>query len=193
MDNLTTIILQHEVQIRLSVFFGILVTMVIWEIIAPRLTLTLPRSQRWPANLGIVVLNTVLVRLIFPMAPVGIAVLAASNGWGLFNGIEAPQVVVVIICVLILDLAIYVQHVIFHKVPVLWRLHRMHHADTGYDVTTGARFHPIEILISIVIKMAIIIAIGAPPEAVIIFEVLLNGTAMFNHGKIGRASCRERV
>ena len=193
MDNLTTVILQHEVQIRLSVFFGILLTMIIWEFMAPRLTLTLPRSQRWPANLGIVVLNTVLVRLIFPMAPVGIAVLAASNGWGLFNVIDAPQVVAVITCVLILDFAIYAQHVTFHKVPVLWRLHRMHHADTGYDVTTGARFHPIEIVMSIVIKMAVIITIGAAPVAVIIFEVLLNGTAMFNHGNVRVARPIDRM
>ena len=184
MDNLTTVILQHEVQIRLSVFVGILLTMIIWEFMAPRLTLTLPRSQRWPANLGIVVLNTVLVRLIFPMAPVGIAVLAASNGWGLFNVIDAPQVVAVITCVLILDFAIYAQHVTFHKVPVLWRLHRMHHADTGYDVTTGARFHPIEIILSMAIKLATVSVLGASPAAVIIFEVLLNATAMFNHGNL---------
>jgi len=192
MDSFTAFILENEPAIRLGVFFGVFAVMIAWEFRAPRLQLALPRARRWPANIGIVVLNTVLVRLIFPVLPVGIAAWAAGQGYGLFNWLEAPAWLAVLASVLILDCAIYAQHVVFHKVPVLWRLHRMHHADTGYDVTTGARFHPIEILMSIVIKMAIVVAIGAPAVAVVLFEVLLNGTAMFNHGNVRLPSALDR-
>ncbi len=193
MRDFSDLVMHNEAQIRLGAFFGILAIMVTWEFMAPRLKLALPRARRWPANLGIVVLNTVLVRLLFPVLPVGVALWAAEDGWGLFNIAAAPQWLAVIGSVLILDCAIYAQHVVFHKVPMLWRLHRMHHADTGYDVTTGARFHPIEILMSIVIKMVVVAAIGAPAVAVIIFEVLLNGTAMFNHGNVRLPLPLDRV
>jgi len=187
------LLLELEPQIRLGAFFGVLAVMVLWEVAAPRLALALPRRKRWPANLGIVVLNTVLVRLVFPVLPVGVAAYAAGQGWGLLNMIEVPGPAAVVIAVLLLDLAIYAQHVAFHKVPWFWRLHRMHHADTGFDVTTGARFHPVEILLSIVIKMGVVIAIGAPAVAVILFEVLLNATAMFNHANVRLALGVDRV
>lgn len=183
-NSFTNFILEYETQIRLAAFFGILLVMIGWEFAAPRLQLALPRRRRWPANLGIVVLNTVIARLVFPVLPVGVAVIAADNGWGLFNAVAAPDALAVVASVMVLDCAIYAQHVAFHKVPILWRLHRMHHADTGFDVTTGARFHPIEIVLSVAIKMAVVTALGAPAVAVIVFEVLLNGTAMFNHSNV---------
>jgi len=184
MDTFTAFILENEPAIRLGVFFGVFAVMIAWEVAAPRLRLALPRSRRWPANIGIVVLNTLLVRLIFPVLPVGVAAWAAGEGYGLFNWLDVPAWLAALLSVLILDCAIYAQHVVFHKVPVLWRLHRMHHADQAIDVTTGARFHPIEIVMSIVIKMAVVTAIGAPAAAVVVFEVLLNGTAMFNHANV---------
>ena len=193
MDQFNAFVLQNGAQIRLSAFFGILVTMVVWEFLAPRLALSLPRIRRWPANLGIVVLNTLLVRMLFPIMPVGAAMLAIENGLGLFNIMGVPVWLSVVASLLILDFAIYGQHVVLHKVPWLWRLHRMHHADTGFDVTTGARFHPIEILFSIVIKLSVVVAIGVPPVTVVIFEVLLNGTAMFNHGNVRLPSGLDRV
>ncbi len=193
MDTFTAFILENEPAIRLGVFFGVFAVMIAWEVAAPRLRLALPRSRRWPANIGIVVLNTLLVRLIFPVLPVGVAAWAAGEGCGLFNWLDVPAWLAALLSVLILDCAIYAQHVVFHKVPVLWRLHRMHHADTGYDVTTGARFHPIEILMSMVIKMAIVVAIGAPAVAVVLFEVLLNGTAMFNHGNVSLPGPIDRL
>jgi sterol desaturase/sphingolipid hydroxylase (fatty acid hydroxylase superfamily) len=139
------------------------------------------RAVRWYANLGIVALNTALLRLVFPIAAVGLAMLTADRGWGLFNNLAVPYWLAVGASVAILDLAIYLQHVMVHAVPLLWRLHRMHHADQDVDVTTGARFHPLEIVLSMAIKMAVITALGPPAVAVMIFEVLLNATAMFNH------------
>ncbi|MBC8269126.1 MAG: sterol desaturase family protein [Rhodospirillaceae bacterium] len=150
----------------------------------PRRQRSLGRWQRWPSNLGIVVLNTGLMRVLFPVAAVAMAVNVSASGWGLFNMIELPLWLEVILAVALLDAAIYLQHVMFHAVPVLWRLHRMHHADLDYDVTTGARFHPVEIILSMLIKLAVVSVLGASPVAVIIFEVLLNATAMFNHGNI---------
>jgi sterol desaturase/sphingolipid hydroxylase (fatty acid hydroxylase superfamily) len=184
MASFTNFVMEFEMQIRLSAFFGMLVGMAAWEWAAPKLPQVLPRVRRWPANLGIVVLNTVLVRMLFPVLPVGVAAVAEARGWGLFALADLPVWMPFLASLLVLDLAIYAQHVMFHKVPWLWRLHRMHHADTAFDVTTGARFHPIEILLSIVIKMAVVVAIGAPPAAVVVFEVVLNATAMFNHANL---------
>jgi sterol desaturase/sphingolipid hydroxylase (fatty acid hydroxylase superfamily) len=142
------------------------------------------RGPRWPSNLGIVVVDTILVRLVFPVTAVGIASLAAARGFGLFNVIGLPFWVSVVASIVLLDLAIYLQHVLFHAVPALWRLHRMHHADLEFDVTTGLRFHPIEILLSMLIKFTVVVALGTPAVAVLIFEVLLNATSMFNHGNV---------
>ena len=144
-------------------------------------------------NLGIVVLNTLIVRLFFPMAAVGLALTAEAKGWGLFQALGAPSWLAILASVILLDLVIYLQHVLVHAVPVLWRLHRMHHADLEFDVTTGARFHPIEILLSMVIKLGTVAALGAPAVAVLIFEVLLNATAMFNHGNVRLPERADRL
>ena len=178
------VLLTHEPAIRLGAFVGIFAGMALWELLAPRRRQAIGRIKRWPSNVGIVVLDTLLVRLIFPTAAVGVALLAELHGWGLFHVLGAPAWFAVMLSVLFLDLAIYLQHVLFHAVPVLWRLHRMHHADLEFDVTTGARFHPLEILLSMVIKLGFVAALGAPAVAVLIFEVLLNATSMFNHGNV---------
>jgi len=177
-------LLQYETAIRLTAFFGVLAVVALAEVALPRRRLTVSKLRRWVSNLGIVFLNSALVRLLLPATAASFAVFAAQRGWGVFNIIEAPAWVGIIASVVILDLAIYLQHVMFHAVPALWRLHRMHHADLDFDVTTGARFHPIEILLSMFIKFAVIAVIGAPAAAVIIFEVLLNATSMFNHGNL---------
>ena len=176
--------LTYEPLIRLGSFAGIFAAMALWELLAPRRRQAIGRSRRWPSNLGIVALDTLLVRLVFPVAAVGVALLAETRGWGLFRVLPAPASLAVITSVILLDLAIYFQHVLFHAVPVLWRLHRMHHTDLEFDVSTGARFHPFEIVLSMVIKLGVVVALGAPAVAVLIFEVLLNATSMFNHGNV---------
>lgn len=174
-------ILNHQAAIRLGSFFFILAAMGIWEALAPRRQRRLTRLARWPHNIGIVLVNTLLVRALFPMAAVGMAFYAQSRGWGLLSGVHIAPWILVPLCVVALDLAIYLQHVMFHAIPLLWRFHRMHHADLDFDVTTGARFHPVEIILSMIIKFAVIIALGPPAIAVLAFEVILNATAMFNH------------
>jgi sterol desaturase/sphingolipid hydroxylase (fatty acid hydroxylase superfamily) len=158
--------------------------MALWEWLAPRRVLTVSKVLRWANNLGIVFLNTLLLRVLFPAAAVSMTVFAHSRGWGLFNHFETPYALAVLTSVVAMDLAIYLQHVMFHAVPALWRLHRVHHADLDFDVTTGARFHPIEIILSMLFKFAVIAVLGAPVLAVVIFEVLLNATAMFNHSNV---------
>lgn len=177
-------IFAYEPIIRLAVFAGVFIAMAVWEFIVPRRKQAIGRGWRWPNNLGVVVVNTLLVRIIFPTTAVGLALLAEARGFGLFNTIALPAWVGVVASVIILDLAIYLQHVLFHAVPALWRLHRMHHADLEFDVSTGLRFHPVEILLSMLIKFAAVAALGAPALAVLIFEVLLNATSMFNHGNV---------
>ena len=186
-------LLQYETAIRLTAFFGVLAIVAGAEIIHPRRRLTVSKLRRWTSNLAIVFLNSVLIRLLLPATAAGFAVFAANRGWGIFNYFDVPVWVAVIGSVVILDFAIYLQHVMFHAVPALWRLHRMHHADLDFDVTTGARFHPIEILLSMLIKFAVIAVIGAPAAAVIIFEVLLNATSMFNHGNLRLPLALDRV
>lgn len=138
-------------------------------------------------------IDTIVLRLSFPILAVGLTVIAQDRGWGLFNIIEAPEWVAVLVSIVILDLVIYLQHVMFHAVPALWRLHRMHHADLEFDVTTGLRFHPVEILLSMVIKLVLVMALGPPAVAVLIFEVLLKATAMFNHSNIRLPTFVDRV
>lgn len=176
--------LAHEPAIRLAAFFGIFALMATWEAAAPRRVRLHSRRQRWSANLGLVVLNSLLLRLVFPLAAVGFASFADERGWGLLNNLALPQWAALVFAVVALDFAIYLQHVMFHAVPVLWRLHRVHHADPDFDVTTGARFHPIEIVLSMLIKFSVIAVLGAPAAAVLVFEVLLNATAMFNHANL---------
>jgi sterol desaturase/sphingolipid hydroxylase (fatty acid hydroxylase superfamily) len=173
-----------EPVIRLSCFLGVLLLMALWEFLTPRRPQAVGRGLRWPNNLGLVVLDTVVVRLLFPFAGVGMAFLAQTNDWGLFNLVALPAWIAIPAAVLLLDLIIYGQHVAFHAAPVLWRLHRMHHADLEFDVTTGLRFHPGEIILSMLIKLTAVAVLGAPPLAVLAFEVLLNATSMFNHGNV---------
>lgn len=177
-------IFQHEVQIRLGFFAGVFLLMALWEIIAPRRALTVSKIIRWSNNLALVVLNSFLLRLLFPAAAVGVAAFAGEAQWGLLNIYQVPALLGVLISIVALDFIIYLQHVLVHAVPALWRLHRVHHADLDYDVTTGARFHPLEIILSMFIKFAAIVVLGAPVLAVLIFEVILNAMAMFNHSNI---------
>ncbi len=188
----TDLVLANEPILRLSAFVGIFVLIALWELAAPRRQLRLSRAKRWRGNISLAVLNTVLLRLVFPLAGVGIAIFATERGWGLLNHVALPDWAIIVVAVVVLDFAIWLQHVIFHAVPLLWRLHRVHHADLDYDLTTGARFHPLEILLSMMIKMALIVALGAPPVAVLLFEVLLNACAMFNHGNIRLPGTADR-
>jgi sterol desaturase/sphingolipid hydroxylase (fatty acid hydroxylase superfamily) len=182
-----------EPAVRLGCFLGVLLLMALWEVLAPRRRQSITRLLRWPNNLGLVVLNTFLVRLLFPLAGVGMAALAQTKGWGLLNIVPPPAWLAIPVGVLLLDLTIYGQHVAFHFVPPLWRLHRMHHADLEFDVSTGLRFHPGEIVVSMAIKLAAVTALGVPPPAVLIFEVLLNATSMFNHGNVRLPSRLDRL
>ena len=174
----------NELLIRMSCFLGILAVMAAWEMVAPMRDRHIPRRLRWTSNLGIVVIDIVVVRLVFPIGAVGLAVLAQERGWGLFNVFEITAPLAFALSVLALDLTIYLQHVMFHAVPTLWRLHRMHHTDLDYDLTTGNRFHPLSIIISAVIKMFVVLVMGPALVAVLISEVLLNLTSVFNHSNI---------
>jgi len=185
--------IEHADTIRLGLFLAVLAIVAGAEALMPRRGRSLPRARRWPGNLGIVVLNAGLLRILLPVGALGLAALAEARGWGLLNAVALPDWLRVVLAVVLLDLAIYLQHVMFHAVPALWRLHRMHHADLDFDVTTGARFHPIEILLSALLKLAVVGALGAPALAVLVFEVLLNATAMFNHGNVRLAAGLDRV
>ena len=177
-------VLAAEPLIRLGVFVAVLALLVAGELVAPRRQLKVRRWRRWPGNVGVVVIDTLLLRIVFPTAAVGLALVAEANGWGLLNLVAAPQWLAILVAVVVLDLIVYAQHVLFHAVPVLWRVHRMHHADLDIDVTTGIRFHPVEILLSMVIKLSAVVALGTPALGVMIFEVLLNATSMFSHSNI---------
>jgi sterol desaturase/sphingolipid hydroxylase (fatty acid hydroxylase superfamily) len=191
--RMTESILAIEPTIRLVFFLGVFAIVACWEGLVPRRERAVSRWVRWPNNLGIVALNTLLLRVLIPTAAIGLAVSGEERGWGLFNALEVPYWLSVVLAVVLLDFAIYLQHVMFHAVPALWRLHRMHHADLDFDVTTGARFHPIEILLSMVLKLTVVAALGAPALAVLVFEVLLNATAMFNHANARLPGGLDRV
>jgi len=191
--NFEQLLLANEPAVRLGFFLGMFALIGIWEVLAPRRALTVSKALRWTSNLGLVVLNTVVLRLIFPLAGAGLAAFCAENGWGILNHFPVPFWVAIPLAVIAMDFVIWLQHVMVHAVPLLWRLHRVHHADLDYDVTTGARFHPIEIVLSMLIKFATIVVLGPPVVAVVIFEVLLNATAMFNHGNIGLPATVDRV
>jgi sterol desaturase/sphingolipid hydroxylase (fatty acid hydroxylase superfamily) len=177
-------ILTNEPAVRFGIFLGIFGLMAVWEALGPRRSRSIGRAQRWPSNIGVVFLDTVVTRIVAPAGAVGFALIAQSRGWGLFNSVLLPPWIKVLISLVLLDFAIYLQHRLFHRVPLLWRLHRMHHADLDIDVTTGARFHPIEILLSLGIKFLVIVPMGAPPLAVLLFEIGLNATSMFNHSNV---------
>lgn len=191
--SLETLILDSEPLIRLGFFIGVFAAVALWEVLAPRRALTLGRTVRWGSNLGIVALNTLIVRLLFPAAAVGVAAFSAAHGWGVLNLIDLPLWMAILLAVVVMDFVIWLQHVMVHAVPLLWRLHRVHHADLDYDVTTGARFHPLEIVLSMLIKFATIVVLGPPVVAVVIFEVLLNATSMFNHGNVRLSAAADRV
>ncbi|HHL22251.1 MAG TPA: sterol desaturase family protein [Aliiroseovarius sp.] len=179
--------MENEAAIRLAAFLGLFILFAVLEAWAPRRKLSQPRPRRWFTNLALVVIDTLTTRamaIVLPLLAVGAALDAQRQGWGLFNAVDWPLWVEVGLTILILDFAIWFQHMIFHKVPVLWRLHRVHHADRDIDVTTALRFHPIEIAASMLIKIGIVYLIGAPALGVILFEIILNGTAMFNHANI---------
>lgn len=175
---------QLELTVRLSFFGGVLLIMTLWELISPRRSLIVRKSPRWASNLGLVVLNILLSRILIPITAVGAALISQKQGWGLLQQVAWPPWVELTLAVMILDLAIYWQHVLFHAVPMLWRLHLVHHADLDFDVTTGLRFHTFEILISAGIKICIVLLLGPSAVAVVVFEVLLNATAMFNHSNV---------
>jgi sterol desaturase/sphingolipid hydroxylase (fatty acid hydroxylase superfamily) len=177
-------IIDNEVFIRLSFFCGIFAFMAVWEMIAPRRSLSSPRGTRWFHNLTLTVLNSLIVRLFIPLTAIEFALYCRGHNWGIFNVSGTPEWAAGILSIVALDLTIYAQHVFFHRIPLLWRFHRMHHTDLDIDVTSGARFHPVEIIISMGIKMAIIIILGAPAWSVLMFEVLLNATSMFNHSNV---------
>ena len=177
------VLLTNEPLLRGAAFFGVFAVMMSWEFVSPRRVLSLGR-WRWVHNLALVALNTALLRLIFPAAAVGIAAYAEARGFGLLRLIDLPFWVAAVVAFLVLDLAIWFQHLVFHLVPWLWPIHRMHHADQDIDTTTGLRFHPIEIVLSMLYKGALVVALGAPVAAVLVFEVVLNATSLFNHGNV---------
>ena len=182
-----------ELYVRIGVGLAVFAAMALWEVLAPRRAASVGRAPRWPSNIAIVVLDALLVRILIPVAAVGVSVIAAQRGWGLLNITRWPPVLEGVLGFLALDLAIYAQHFVFHHVPVLWRLHRMHHADLDIDVTTGVRFHPIEILLSMAIKIVIVVAVGIPALAVLIFEIALNATSMFNHANVAMPLWLDRI
>jgi sterol desaturase/sphingolipid hydroxylase (fatty acid hydroxylase superfamily) len=173
-----------EIAVRVGGSSVVFAAMALWEWLAPRRTLIAGRAPRWPSNLAILAIDIVAVRLLIPAAVVGAALIASAHGWGLLALLGLPGWVAIIAGVIALDLVIYSQHYVFHHVPLLWRIHRMHHADLDIDVTTGVRFHPFEILLSLAIKMTAVAALGVPALGVLIFEVLLNATSMFNHSNV---------
>ncbi len=185
--------LQDAAGLRLAVFLGVFTTMALWEALAPRRALTTPKAARWGRNLGLALLNSASVQLLVPLQAVGVAALAERHGWGLLRLAGLPLFPSVLLSVVLLDLAIYLQHWWFHRAPPLWRLHLVHHVDLDIDVTTGARFHPVEILLSMGIKMALVAALGAPAAGVVLFEILLNATSMFNHSNVRIAAPVDRL
>jgi sterol desaturase/sphingolipid hydroxylase (fatty acid hydroxylase superfamily) len=177
-------LLRYEPAVRLVCFGGVLMAMMLWEALAPRRKLTVRRPARWASNLGLVVLNSLAARLLVPLGAAATALLAEERGWGLLNNVELPAWLAAALAVVALDLAIYLQHVMFHAVPLLWRLHMVHHADLDFDATTGVRFHTLEILLSTGIKIGAVVLLGAPAVSVVAFEVLLNATSVFSHGNV---------
>lgn len=185
--------LTAEPLIRFACFVGVLLAMSLWELLAPRRRLTAAKAPRWLSNLGLVAVNTLALRFLVPFGAVGLAVLAEEHGWGLLHQLDISPWLLVPLAIVLLDLVIYLQHVMFHAVPLLWRLHMVHHADLDFDVTTGTRFHTFEILVSLGIKAVVVVLVGIPAQAVLIFEVLLNATSMFNHGNVHLPAWLDRV
>jgi sterol desaturase/sphingolipid hydroxylase (fatty acid hydroxylase superfamily) len=185
--------MDREIVIRVCFFLSIFAVISIWEILASRRMLTTSKKARWFSNLVLLSLNPISVRLVFPLLPVSMSILAEERHWGLLNNIGMPYWLKVVMGVIVLDLAIYLQHVLHHSVPLLWRLHMVHHSDLDFDLTTGLRFHPMEIVLSMGIKLMAVAALGPSAPAVLIFEVALNSTSMFNHSNVFLPSGVDRV
>lgn len=190
--TMTDWLLQNEPGLRLGVFLGLFAALAWLEWRYPRRRET-ARRGRWLTNITLLAIDGLVLRLFFPLLAVGAAVWAQAAGVGLFNVWMLPGPVAFVLCLLLLDLAIWAQHLLMHKVPLLWRLHRVHHCDLAFDVTTGIRFHPLEIALSMGLKMALVVALGAPVAAVIVFEVLLNATSLFNHANLRLPASLDRV
>jgi sterol desaturase/sphingolipid hydroxylase (fatty acid hydroxylase superfamily) len=185
--------LKTEPGIRIASLVGVFLALAVWELFSPRRKLVASKPLRWASNWGLLVLNSLLLRLVAPLGTVGVAMFAESRSWGLIPNVAWPAWLGVSLAVVLLDLAIYLQHLMFHAVPLLWRLHMVHHADLDIDVTTGLRFHTLEILLSLGIKACVILLLGAPSLAVLVFEVVLNATSMFNHSNIRMPLAIDRV
>jgi len=183
---------QAEELIRFAAFAAVFAALALWELAAPRRKSLHARGARWPHNLGLLLVDVLVVRLVAPGAVIGVALAAEARGWGLLNLLAVPSWVAFLVGIVLLDVVLYFQHVMFHAVPTLWRLHRVHHADQDFDITTGTRFHPIEIMLSLLVKCAAVAALGAPAVAVLAFEVLLNAAAMFNHANASLPAKADR-
>jgi len=182
--------------LRLSAFIGLFISLALWEYYQPKRSLTVAKAQRWGNNIALVMLNNLILKLLIPFLAIDAALFAEQQQWGLayvinING-SISEFIIIVSAIVLLDAAIYFQHRLFHQVPVLWRLHRMHHSDLDIDVTTAIRFHPIEIILSMLIKVGVVITLGVPVIAVVLFELLLNLTAMFNHSNIALSSRLDR-
>ena len=186
-------VLNHEASLRMGVFISILLLMMGAEALFPRKNRALGRTHRWVSNLLIVIIDSIFVRLLFPIVAVGVAALSVKNGWGLLNMTPLPDWLEIVVALILLDMAIYWQHVAFHRIPFFWSFHKVHHVDRDIDVTTGLRFHPIEIVFSLAYKLAVVLVLGAPVLAVILFEIILNGCAMFNHSNVKLPLSVDRV
>lgn len=186
-----------EPVIRIAAFlliFGSLAAFELWSPRLERLEMTgALKTRRWLTNLSMVLISSAILRIAFPAAAVGAAVWAEANQWGLLRWLGVDGLVAGILSFVVLDFAVWLEHVASHKIPLLWRIHRMHHADTGFDVTTGLRFHPLEILLSMLWKAAIVVALGAPVLSVLVFEIVLNATSMFNHSNIRLSATTDRT
>ena len=186
-------VLNHEASLRMGVFISILLLMMGVEALFPRKNRALGRTHRWVSNLLIVIIDSIFVRFLFPIVAVGVAALSVKNGWGLLNMTPLPDWLEIVVALILLDMAIYWQHVAFHRIPFFWSFHKVHHVDRDIDVTTGLRFHPIEIVFSLAYKLAVVLVLGAPVLAVILFEIILNGCAMFNHSNVKLPLSVDRV
>ena len=176
--------MNSQLLIRMAGFLGVLTLMALWEVGAPRRSFSMPRGPRWFVNITVVVLDSVIVRLLFAAGTVGMAMVAIERNWGILNQLSWPIWLNILLTVVALDFVLYLQHVMFHAIPLLWRFHMMHHADLDCDVTTGVRFHPVEVVLSMVIKLGAVLLLGAAPVGVLVFEIVLNATSMFNHSNI---------
>jgi sterol desaturase/sphingolipid hydroxylase (fatty acid hydroxylase superfamily) len=183
----------YQTAVRLGLFAAVFALMAFWELLAPRRRLTKGQPVRRLSNLGLLLLDVLAMRLVLPMGAVGVAVVGEQHGWGVLNNLSLPGWLAVVLAVVALDFVIYIQHILFHSVPVLWRVHRVHHADLDFDVTTGVRFHTIEILLSLGIKLAAIVLLGVPATAVLVFEVVLNASSLFSHGNVRLPLWLDRI